>query len=109
MSLFGRGTPDCVIVPPRRAFAGAGCYGCAGMGGKPAKPSPSATAQRVLLPIILFALAACATPAAPVVLSPTSVSARAASPPPGGRGPPNQNKPLYPGPQSNVASLSEVI
>ena len=90
MSLFGRGKPDCVVVPLWRAFAGAGCYGCAGMGGKPARPSPSVTAQRVLLPVILFALfalAACATP--------------------GGPGAPDQDKPLYPGPQSNVASLSE--
>ena len=59
------------------------------MGDKPAKPTPSVTAQRLLLPVILFALAACATP--------------------GGPGASDQDKPLYPGPQSNVASLSEVI
>ena len=89
MSSLGRGESDCTIVPLHRGFAGAACYGCAGMGGKPAKPSPSVTAQRALLPIILLALAACATP--------------------GGPGGPEQDKPLSPGPQSNAASLSEVI
>jgi len=88
MSWRGRGKSDGVMVPPSRPFAGAGCYGYAGMG-KPAKPSPSVKAQRLLLPVILFALAACATP--------------------GGPGASEQDKPLYPGPQSNVASLSEVI
>ena len=86
MSLRGRGKSDGVMVSPWRAFAGAGCYGYAGMGRKPAKPSPSVMAQRLLRPVILFALAACATP-----------------------GGPGEDKPLYPGPQSNVASLSEVI
>src|SRR6516165_11821904 len=89
MSLRSRGKSDGVMVSPWRAFAGAGCYGYAGMGGKPAKPSPSVIPQRLLLPVILFALAACATP--------------------GGPGASEQDKPLYPGPQSNVASLSEVI
>ncbi|MFZ0238174.1 MAG: hypothetical protein WAL37_12570, partial [Xanthobacteraceae bacterium] len=62
MSSFGRGKLDCVIVPPWRVFAGAGCYRCAVMGGKPAKSRPHVLAQFVLLPIALFALVGCATP-----------------------------------------------
>jgi tetratricopeptide (TPR) repeat protein len=72
-----------------RFFAAAACYRCAVMGGKPATSRPSVMAQLVLLPVVLLALAGCATPGTP--------------------GASEGDKPLYPGPQSNVASLSEVI
>src|SRR5438874_9008344 len=87
-STLSREKLDCVIVP-RRAFADVACYRCDPMGAKPTTSRPSLPAQFLLLPVALFALAACATPGAP-----------------GGTA---EDKPLYPGPQSNVASLSEVI
>src|SRR5262249_40603123 len=82
MSPQGRGKSDYVIVARRRFFAGAGCC-------RPAKPRPNVIAQLVVLPAMLIALACCATPGSP--------------------GASDQDKPLYPGPQSNVASLSEII
>jgi tetratricopeptide (TPR) repeat protein len=80
---------DRVIALPGRAFAGTGCYRPFPMGGKQAKWRLGLTRQLILLPVILFLLAACATPGNP--------------------GAAESDKPLYPGPQSNVASLSEVI
>ena len=77
------------MIVPRRAFADVACYRCDPMGAKPTTSRPSLPAQFLLLPVALFALAACATPGAP-----------------GGTA---EDKPLYPGSQSNVASLSEVI
>src|SRR5579872_4693932 len=74
-------------VTRRRVFAGPGCYPRITMGGKPARPRRDIGGQLAVLPVVLLALARCATPGA--------VS--------------EQDKPLYPGPQSNVASLSEVI
>jgi tetratricopeptide (TPR) repeat protein len=87
MSSLGREQSDCMIIPRPRVFLGRDCYRSLPMGAKPAKSR--LTAQLVLLPVILFTLAACATPGAP--------------------GTAGEDKPLYPGPQSNVASLSEVI
>src|SRR5262249_51220407 len=60
---------------PRKA---AGCYPCAAMGCRPAKSRPNVTAQLVVLPAMLIALACCATPGSP--------------------GASDQDKPLYPGP-----------
>src|SRR6516164_4854537 len=92
MSLFGRGKPDCVVVPLWRAFAGAGCYGCAGMGGKPARPSPSVTAQCVLLAVIFvicFAHAVCVSRGAP--------------------GAAKEENPQEPAPQLNATALGQII
>src|SRR5262249_12313746 len=79
--------PDCVSIPRPRAFVGAACYRLVRMGAKPAKLRW--TVQFVLLSVTFFAFAACTMPGAPGAAS--------------------EDKPLYPGPQSNVASLSEVI
>src|SRR5579859_1933356 len=89
MSSLGRQKQDCPIATLRQVFARASCYRCTIMGGKPGQSRPRLTARLILLPTTLFALAACATPGTP--------------------GASDQDKPLYPGPQSNVASLSDVI